>query len=111
MREEMQGYIFQSPLPYGSDRGSLLNSARTLISIPAPLRERPVIVEPGDIIIKFQSPLPYGSDSHVSIIICQRNISIPAPLRERPKPLIVDKVVTAISIPAPLRERPAEVQY
>ena len=103
---------FQSTLPYGSDilcfgwfpadvhfnprslTGAtvheLLHLIIPIISIHAPLRERPL---------------------YCVILNSVKNISIHAPLRERLLPLIFFTVKKKISIHAPLRERPLNSNY
>ena len=53
----------------GATRGSLPNSARTLISIHAPLRERPAPIPGRRLMLTFQSTLPCGSDGNGRPII------------------------------------------
>ena len=103
------------------------NSARTLISIHAPSRERPCCFRFIKIFIGFQSTLPCGSDLVEQIRADnKRAISIHAPLRERRLLCGVEiistlfqstlprgsdnldyykRLVTSISIHAPSRER------
>ena len=99
--------LFQSTLPYGSDRFDCAFTLGIGISIHAPLRERPAATYLGQFLFGisihaplrerrtttsgsfvpslFQSTLPYGSDIKYRT---QKNIytkiSIHAPLRERP---------------------------
>ena len=58
-------YLFQSTLPYGSDRKAVFaKTGRRKISIHAPLRERPVTICQFVAQVLFQSTLPYGSDGY-----------------------------------------------
>ena len=100
---------------------------RLLISIHAPLRERPPAKCLKRHTYRFQSTLPYGSDTISSQVTlrssnfnprsltgatilwgkfaCLIIISIHAPLRERLPPILTGVLAIGISIHAPLRER------
>ena len=96
---------FQSTLPYGSELRQAFMLQRYYISIHAPLRERHFGFSCRSVYSLFQSTLPYGSDIALEWSWQQNTISIHAPLRER---MILDwkPLYTAlISIHAPLRER------
>ncbi len=54
--------LFQSTLPYGSDKTCTCWRFNSRISIHAPLRERLMLKALWVLIITFQSTLPYGSD-------------------------------------------------
>ena len=76
---------FQFTLPCGSDALQVFSTALSVvISIHAPLRERPARTGTAGGIVKFQSTLPYGSDdTAMKKIAVMMRISIHAPLRER----------------------------
>ena len=98
--------IFQSTLPRGSDRTSLINVNQTanfnprslagatsvlsilfflaIISIHAPSRERQSSPFFGSHSLRFQSTLPRGSDDFYWPSFAHLGISIHAPSRERP---------------------------
>ena len=78
------GSGFQSTLPYGSDPGALsMQKLQRLISIHAPLRERLLLANRWNLLKIFQSTLPYGSDMYLGEFNDKTCISIHAPLRER----------------------------
>ena len=97
---------FQSTLPCGSDYTEQYNRwYGLLISIHAPLRERPqtyfVIISQPD----FNPRSLAGATLVVMAFSRFIKISIHAPLRERPNKLAEAEAIYAISIHAPLRER------
>ena len=83
MRSVIMLLQFQSTLPYGSETFFKRVSDIILISIHAPLRERPsvtmLLLSP----LVFQSTLPYGSEAITFESARYVAISIHAPLRER----------------------------
>ena len=99
--------LFQSTLPYGSDRPlSGLWLRRSYISIHAPSRERQNGCTARCCLCGFQSTLPHGSDAMLLLMLAAAVvISIHAPSRERRPSFITSAPLSMISIHAPLRER------
>ena len=113
LNKEERPPLFQSTLPYGSERLSAPAGGRkrAAISIHAPLRERdgaPGIIHKRQ---AFQSTLPYGSDNDGELFWLEDCISIHAPLRERPVSACNGGITESISIHAPLRERRIKTNY
>ena len=63
-----------------------------IISIHAPLRERPVVLYLLSVPSLFQSTLPCGSDAGLEWYVWRTSISIHAPLRERPQSSLTSSV-------------------
>ena len=99
--------LFQSTLPYGSDRYPRRKHCGAGYFNPRSLTGATAEYAPGRIKVKvFQSTLPYGSDSEYTEDSCLKlRISIHAPLRERLDFYWPSFAHLGISIHAPLRER------
>ena len=97
--------LFQSTLPYGSELQATSLTSVAIISIHAPLRERPTICRTDHDKIHFNPRSLTGANSNSNFWFLVTLISIHAPLRERAFVRVAAHAGFFISIHAPLRER------